>query len=506
MTELPDLTTDAGWNAYRATGLEPTQVTNLGNDRADRDAFLHGAELLRIHGDTARPGNRVQPQQLQVVDVHGAGHKRNACLLPRRSSKSTSLIALALGRAARREEYRVGILTMTTGKAGRSRFRKDVVAPLERLYPDPETRPFKIVKTAGSEAIEFPNGGMVVWLSTMEDLRGEAYDWVILDEAGEPEPEKVTDVLAAALPTMDTRPGGQITVAGTAGRYRRGNLLWDWLEGDGGGVLRYCMPDHLTDEDTDTWEKVEPLILAAHPGIGTLTTLESVRENYETVKQRDRVEDFLREYGGIFGAAGSTAALMDPQRWKDSAAGYGEDGQRIVPIPPEGGFAVAWQVHPHGLYATVSGGWRVDGVGHIAILEKRRGTDWLAQYVWDLTQRYDNVHVAADLYFGPSGKEWEKLDRSEPRPRLNPAGMGDVATATSLIVDELENGRLVHYDQPSMNEAAANAVKRAIGVKGKWGMAARDDEDITALQAAALALRLADGIKENNAPLILLAS
>lgn len=224
-TELAD---EAAWLGLRALALKPSVVSMLVTTVQSRLEFLEGARLLRFYGDRAMSGRCPQPQQLLLADVLAAGYKRNALLLPRRSSKSTSAIAVGLGRAAYREDYRVGILTLTSGKAGRSRFLKDVATPVERLYPDKQARPFKVIRIAGMEGIQFATGGSVSWLSTLDDIRGEAFDLLYLDEAGEPnDVEQVREVMGAALPTLDTRPDAQLVILGTAGRYREGNLLWD---------------------------------------------------------------------------------------------------------------------------------------------------------------------------------------------------------------------------------------------------------------------------------------
>lgn len=150
---LFDLSREADWLELRGRVVLPQESSELVTSGADRAEFLRGAELLRFHGELAMRGRSVQPQQMLVCDVLAAGHARNAFLLPRRSSKSTSLIAVALGRAEAREDYRVGILTLTSGKAGRSRFLKDVVPALERhLAAAAGAAPLRVVKRACTSA------------------------------------------------------------------------------------------------------------------------------------------------------------------------------------------------------------------------------------------------------------------------------------------------------------------------------------------------------------------
>lgn len=476
------------WLSLRSRALAPLHVSELATCEGDRREFLRGAEMLRFHGEGAMRGRVPQPQQLLVVDALAAGEARNAVLLPRRSSKSTTLIALALGRAEAREDYRVAVLTLTTGKAGRSRFQKDVVPALERST---DREQVKIVRAAGQERVEFrESGGIVAWLSTMDDLRGEAFDLIILDEAGEPDPQKVEDTLAAAMPTLDTRPDAQIVVAGTAGKYRSGNLLWDWLVlgRDGrAGIVEYAMPDTIQDEDVETWEQVEPLILAAHPGIGTLTTLDRVRGNFETLPRLV----FMAEYGGLFGDEGGTTSLFDPLKW----ARTGVDG--ALPAPPDR-FSLAFAPHPDQTCVSIVAAWRDDeGRAVPLLLDDLPGIDKAVPILARLARTY-RVPIVYDAGSQVAQLIVEKLNRVTPRPKFEPYTYADVKRAASLIVDEVDRENVVHYrDQTVLNEAVHRTVKRKSGDRG-WllGRAPKNPEhNITPVEAWALAQQHYDGYK-----------
>lgn len=478
-----------GWLALRGAALPPLHVSELVTTEEDRREFLRGATMLRFHGPRAMRGRAVKPQQVLVADMLAAGHQKNAALLPRRSSKSTSVIAVALGRAEARDDYRCGILTLTTGKAGRSRFLKDVVPAIERSGLPLGS--YKIVRAAGQERVEFPaSGGSVAWLSTVDDLRGEAFDMIVLDEAGEADPQKVEDTLAAALPTLDTRPGAQIVVCGTAGKYRRGNLLWDWLEllraGNAGGI-EYAMPETLTEEGTDTWEAIRPHVLASHPGIGTLTTEEAIRSNYLTLPR----ETFLREYGGLFGDEGGTVSLFDPLKW----ARTGVDG--ALPAPPER-FSLALAPHPDQLGVSIVAAWRdADGRAVALQLDHLSGIDTAAPALLKYARRY-RVPIVYDAGSQVAQLIVERLTRAAPRPKLHPFTFPDVKRAASLVVDEVDRENVVHWrDQLVLTEAMHLTVKRKSGDRG-WLLGRdpkRPDDDITPVEAWALALLHYDGSK-----------
>lgn len=489
-----DLSTERAWLALRRKALKPKHVSKLVTTQDDRDEFLEGARLLRFHGDSAKPGMSPQPQQLLLADVLAAGHKRNSLLLPRRSSKSTSAIAVGLGRAATREDYRVGVLTLTSGKAGRSRFLKDVAPPIERLYPDKATRPFKLIKIAGMEGVSWPEGGSMTWLSTLDDVRGEAFDLLYLDEGGEPnDPEAVEETIGAALPTLDTRPGAQLVILGTAGRYRKGNMLWDALQlgrDKLGGILEYSMPDDTTDEELAAWEPTEEhpeghvreLIELSHPGVGTLTTLESIHENYLTMTGNGaRVEKFAREYGGIFGELGATRGIFDLEKW--AACGTGAE----LPELPER-FGLAMVTHPDQRTAALIAAWRnAEGKAVPLLLEHKQGVEWLAPTAMRVSRKYQQI-LGYD-----SGSQVvlitvEQLNRARPRPRMRPFTFMDVKKGAALVVDEIARGNIEQYRQPELDNAVKLAIKRKIGING-WALGRpQPDDDIIAAEGFALAL------------------
>lgn len=485
---------EANWIAHRDKVLLPTTHSNLITTEQSRREFLEGARLLRFDGDRAIGGRKPQPQQLFLADVLNAGHQRNAFLVPRRSSKSTSFNAIAVGRAAHREDYRVGILTLTSGKAGRKRFLKDVAATVEALYRDKRTRPFKVSRIAGMEGLDFgqAGGGTVDWLSTLDDVRGEAFDLFILDESGEPnDPEYIGEVRAAVLPTLDTRPGAQVVSIGTAGRFRSGNMLYDavaTLRAGGGGGALWHFPETVTEEELSDWEptkdnpagRARELIELHHPGVNTLTTLESIKENFDEFTR----EKFAREYGNIFGTIGEATGLLDPIKWAE--AGTGED----LPKPPEE-FGLAIVAHPDQTCGSIVAAWRdEENRAVLLLLDHKRGVEWLRKSAPQYARKYSReiTFDSASPVIARFVPGWGRL--RNPRPRLDARGFMDVKKAATLIVDEVDREKLIHYRQPELDDAAKKVVKRKAGMNG-WALG-RDpkhpEHDITPIEAAALAL------------------
>lgn len=452
-----------------------------------RAEFLVGAWLLDA---TVKGGGllaNIKPQMLRVVDVLAAGKLLNGVIEPRRSSKTTTLFCILLGRCYLRDVHMAGFTLATTQKKAAERYRLDVYGPIVRRWPDPDTRPVKLYKGNGTERVEFENGSVMSVLSPDgEAFRSGAYDTLLVDEGGEASPEMGEDIQSAVLPAFDTRPEGQLIVAGTAAKYRDGNILWDTISDPDAGVLRFTAPDDLTDEELAEWEpseehpeaRVREIIEGMHPGVGTLTTLERIEFNFRKLG----LEQFAREYLGLFGMAGATVTLFDRQKW--ALAGSGSP----LPTPPER-LALAFAPHPDQLAVSIVAAWR-DEAGRAVplLLDHRRGIDWAAQVVLRLSRKHQ-VPIVYDAGSQVSLLIVEQLNRAKPRPRLEPKVFMDVKKAASLIVDEVERGNVEHYRQPEVDAAAAVVVRRKSGERG-W-LLGRDpkspDDDITPIEAWALA-------------------
>lgn len=470
---------------------QPLHVSPTDTYTVDLTDFREGLGALGI-----APGRRKteQPQQSAIATLLEArrpdgafAYPITAVLVPRRASKTTSIFAVAIGRALASEEWR-GAVTAQTGQKARQRFLTDIVAPLERAYRDvdAEDRPFKINRGRGSERVLFNNGSVLEVLPPLPDSwRGDALDLAIFDEAQalDADPDFTAELLAAVLPTFDTT-GGQLVLAGTAGTQRSG-VFWDTLTKgvageDSHGVIWYGAPDTTAPDDYLDPEVIE----AAHPGVGTLTTLDAVLRNGRAMNPTAFAQEYLSIWGSTTGAA-----FIEPALW-DAARLTGN-----LPAPPDSGLALAFEVDWSGSSAAVVAAWRdADGVGHTLLLDHRPGTDWVAEYAGGIARKY-RVPLTYDTH-AQNLVVAEALQRLRPRPRLDPiAGTKPVATAAALYMRELGDGRLRHYDQPAMDAAAENAAKRAYRRDTAQWLFGRSDptKDISPIVAASVALWAADG-------------
>ncbi len=480
----------------RLEGVPALHISPFVRAEAWEREFLAGCEIL---------GFEPTPQQWKIADAINAHEEDGDCLfammavcVPRRAGKTTALLALALGRCKTRSGY-VVLFTAQSGTKARDRFLA-MARTLERLWPNEYERGFRILKGAGHQVVEFANGSFLqVVPPKQESFRGDEGDLIILDEAQEHVAEVSGELLGAILPVMDTRPGAQLIVAGTAGEHRSG-IFWDALEegraGDlGTGIVEFAAPtdvnavDLLDENGEKDWTKAQPIIEAAHPGIGTLTTIEKMRARFTKLP----LPQFMREYLGIWPEDYSKGAI-DAAQWRDCGL------DDFVTKPAD--FALAFDVNPLGTSSAIAAAWRTDGLAYVEILEHKPGTEWLVPELMRLSRKH-RVAIGHDT-LGAVLVEVEALARQRPAPRRKPIGYKDVGAMCAGFMKEITNLRLRHFDQASLNSAAHGVVKRDLGDSAwAWGRRQSTGVDITPLVAANIALRTFDtAAKRGNSRIV----
>lgn len=467
------------------------------------------------------PRRPIQPQQLLLVDAINAGNKRVVIEVPRRASKSTTVFCLLLGRCACRPGYKV-TFSAQTGTAGTAMFEEwvrdglDAVAPPDDLDVPPWLRGTRTKSKAQQRqlalfgedliaasqedqpassgrnfqtrignsrpGIRFDNHSTFMVLKPEHGAyRGKAADVSWLDEAQEIDPGEGDALLAGILPLQDTRPGSQVIISGTAGEVKLGPF-WNFLNKlrsgeDVGGI------DYAVDESTP-WELVEnedtamQLLESVHPGVGTLTTIETMRENYRDIPRPQWAREYLSLWPETFGAL-----AVPLEQWIAAA-------RAVKPRRPDR-VAFGLDIKPGGSVAAIVAAWRsANGVAHAEVVEHRSGTVWIPDRLQELTQRYRGATVAFDDIAEGKATATEAA-RLKPRPNMKLQTYSETAAGCVQVLRELERGTFRHYDQIGLNDAVNHAAKREIrGHQGMWiWTPAQPGDDITTLLAATRALR-----------------
>lgn len=531
------------WDEIRNRGIKPEYQSGYNEDIEKRLDFLTGARLMGI--ELVHPNDEaeflrdnptlktIKPQQLRIADTLAVPHDTYAVEIPRRGSKTTTIFCVLLGRCIRRPGYQV-TFSAQSGVASSRRFR-EWANQLDRINPpedagippwlrgrpkrgpqrmaalfgdddlwlerETETRGFRILKGAANTRIEFDNGSSFLVLKPdAEAYRGEAADDAWLDEAQEIDPLEGEDILAAILPLMDTKPGASLILSGTAGEARAG-IFHNYLErGRKGedkdvGIIDYAAPEGTPWEVVENERAAMKLLSKVHPGIGTLTTMDKMAKNYRAMGKPQWAREYLSMWPESFGTAAIPSDLWEAARL-------------VKKIARPARVAFAFDIAPGGTNACIVAAWRNSrGVAHIEIVEHRQGTSWLPTRAAELSKTYRGSTIAFDDISEGKATATE-MQVLRPKPRLRQLMYREIAAGCVQVMRDLDRGKLKHFDQAGMNEAAVAVSKREVRSEQGvwlWGITAAGG-DITPIVAATKALRNWDqyfaGKSTSNAPIM----
>lgn len=501
----------------------------MGYELVDLDDLEALAEL-----DAMDPPRRpLQPQQLIMSDAIDAGTKRVVIEVPRRGSKSTTIFKKLLGRCACRPGYRV-VFSAQTGTAGTEMFEEWVKDGLDYVQPPEDAdlppwlrgdRPVKrsvasmklerfgqaplydvetpaeperpqSLNTSGRTfrtrvgnsrpGIRFDNHSTFRVLKPEAGAyRGKAADVSWLDEAQEIEPNEGNAIIAGVLPLQDTRPGAQIIVSGTAGEAKAGPF-WLFLEqlrrgSDAMGGVDYAAPASTDWEEIEDEETAMRLVEATHPGVGTLTTMEVMRDNYRDPTMA--TPQWAREYLSIWPDVG-TLAVIDPTEWDETALEHWPDRPARV--------AFGLDIKPGGSSAAICAAWRDrDGLAYVEVIDHQLGTAWIPARLKYLSTTYRGSTIAFDN-IAEANATYTATFHSRPKPRMRPQTYMETAAGCVAFMRELDEGTLRHFaPQAGLNSAVLHAKKREVrgNDRGVWLWTADAGNDVTCLIAATRALR-----------------
>lgn len=520
---LTDLWSEANWLEWRSRldGLHLISSPQLVTTAQTRGEFIEGARLLRLD-HRARAGDGgvgPSPMQLMVADLLAAGVFMNAIDESRRSTKTTAVQAVMLGRCAHREDYQVGWTMFTTGAKAGERFRKDIVAHLRRVYPDERLSPIKINVGKGTEHLEFRDTGsfLNVYTPNGEGFRSGGFDFCFGDEGAEADIEQGEDVERAVIPTMDTKVGAQFVIAGTGAKWRTGNLLWRTLHDPDANVLWHGIPETTDREQLVSWEpdlphpltgatggRMREWIEGTHTGVGFTTPIEAVKRYYHKAK----LDDFLIEYGGQFGFEGAADALIPPALYSSSRTA------EAFPAELPARCSVALKVHHLGLSASLAVAWEYEettdlvddafeliGVRErpqrraVALWHWQEGTQGLAQQVLTRLRKRRGLKLGYDKRGYTEDVVEREILRAVPKPPVRPSVTADIPKSAVGFMKGLTDGSIIVFGHDKLDAAAARATRQAFGNYGTWRFGAPKDDpdfDVTPLEAAALALHWLD--------------
>lgn len=331
-------------------------------------------------------------------------------------------------------------------------------------------------KTNGQQAIYLNNGGYIRFTTRTNSLaRGKTYDVLIYDEAQ----ELTVAQQAASLPTISAGTLGnpQTIYLGTppdpecAGtvfrtmhdRVHGGTSTVAWMEWGATGI----------GDPSD-----EPRWYETNPSLGLRLNPSAVEDESNSMPP----ESFARERLGWWDSA--TAAADRPI---DSAAW---DSTSTAETAPDGVTVFAVKLAADGSTGCLSAAVRPDeGLPHVECIryfDASRGLTWLVEW---LGQRQDD---AALMVIDGTGAATALIDRLKdeqgvPRDEIKRPTSADAVAAFARLVADVDEGRMRHYKQDALDDAAKTCTRRRIGGMGGWGFESTETVDACLIESAALA-------------------
>ena len=348
---------------------------------------------------------------------------------------------------------------------------------------DLERQVKRVSRTNGREAIELKNGCRIRFRTrTKGGGRGFTGDVIYLDEAMIL-PEASFGSLLPSLSGNSLVGDPQIWYTGSAvdqfvheygivlARVRERAIAkapelayFEWsLEGDDPETI-----DEKLLTDREAWAK-------ANPALGLRIAEEFVELERRSLDPRTFAVERLG-VGSWPPTSRSSEEVIDIEKWR---ALIDEDS---VPLDP---ITFAFDVAPdRSVCSIAAAGKRADGVPHLEIVERKRGTRWVVDLLVELTEKHETLAVVCDLA-GPAASLVTALD--EAGIEVFEVSAGDYAAGCGLFFDSVEQGQLRHLGTPELVASLRGAARRPLGDRWAWSRKT-SAVDISPLVAATLAL------------------
>jgi phage terminase large subunit-like protein len=346
----------------------------------------------------------------------------------------------------------------------------------------------QIYRGDGRECIETLTGRLRFKARTKAAGRGLSGDDSIIDEAFALKAMHT----GALLPTMLARPMAQVMYGSSSGmadskilrglrdRGRRGDdrlayFEWSDPEPHKGCAVEECDHSPLREgcalDDRERW-------WATNPALGIRIDEESIASLRRTLPP----EEFARECLGWWDEPAEDVDAIEIEAWRALA---NEDAA------PSGRLRLTVDAAPRLTSASVT----VFGGGVLELLERKRGTGWLVDYVKGVLERNPDIdpRVGYDPN-GPIGALTQEFENAGIE--LEQIDGKDAVRATGAFIRAVTEASFATRGEPEFEAAVTGARLREVGDGHKWS---RKDStvDITPLVAGTYAMWLAGALDES---------
>ncbi|MCU1441126.1 MAG: hypothetical protein JWP85_2123 [Rhodoglobus sp.] len=345
-------------------------------------------------------------------------------------------------------------------------------------------------------SIKLKTGQRLRFLTRSKDGgRGFTGDVIIFDEAF----NLTQSSLAAVLPTLSSRPNPHIYYFSSTGKDTSESDVFRGLKQRGDPTegapdrsliwISYSADPRTADPDS-ILSRAE-----ANPAYNV-----RIFDSFIDVERKTLSEvDFMRERLGVWDDS-KVAAVINMAQWE--AIG---DSESTIPLNAR--VAMAIDTSPGEAFTSISiAGRRADGLTHVEVIDRRRGTGWVVDRVQELNDKWNPAQIVLDA-IGPVGALLPDFKVAGvditviTAVEYAQACMGFVAATEPKVIFDGDGlpvhgpdgkpktlpAQLVHINQSPLTNAAEVGRKREIRDAGGWGWHRRDSTDISALVSVTLA-------------------
>ena len=360
--------------------------------------------------------------------------------VPRRSGKSTLLLALLLHRMIGMDRPQVAAFTMQNALQARLRMRREWHN--EILRRSPLAQVYDFTGQPGAEALMFHNGSRIeVTASTSSSGHGATLDLAVVDEAFDQPDDRLEQ---AFRPAIRTQPNAQLWWVSTAGGpqdkwFRAKTEAARALASKRSttAIFEWSAPEDADASDPAVWWECMPALGYVRQD-GTGLTEQDIAEEFQAMTV-DNDRGFRRAYLNQWVDLKS-GGVLDLDLW----ASLKVPNDRVM-VAPE--FAV--EVALDRSRSTIGAAWLVDGKPHVEVVEELPGTAGVVERLAELTANYggsvavDGLSEAAELI----------PDLEQAGVRVRKLNAAERAAACGGFYDLATTGGLSHVGDPALTAA-----------------------------------------------------
>lgn len=334
----------------------------------------------------------------------------------------------------------------------------------------------RVSNRTAQEAIFLKNGGFICFSTrTKSAALGFSFDIVVYDEAQ----ELKTEHMQAIQPTTTSgaHHNTQAIFLGTPTRAGSNAEVFSdmHIEAWENPLDDMCWIEYGVDEvgdvlDETRWPEANPSI---DEGVADMN---AIRTGIRAFKSD--VLAAAQEYLGYW-LPKVANALISKKEWLACQIEPEES-------PKEGRIAYGVKFAPDGSEVALAAAIKPkSGISHVELVcieSMAKGTTWLADWLAERPSRASCV--AIDGKSG-TGMLSEKLVDRVPNKYYRVMKTQDAITASSMMLEAIQNNEITHIESPALDESVLGATKRKIGDSGGWGFGG---DTSCAIEAAANAL------------------